>query len=101
MSKIFQPLALLSGVLVLLAAAPAFADRTPDWMAGKYEGYNRKYHQTITVRTNREGRLIVTNLQNGREIACNAASYHRGLLNINDRDYRVSQNGDGFCMVQL
>src|SRR5260221_4836581 len=72
----------------------------PDWLDGTFEGYDRKYRETITVRMNRAGRLIVTNKKNGETLSRMTASYRRGLLNINNNDYRVERTDEGFLMVQ-
>lgn len=101
MVKIFQPLALLAGMLTLSGAAPVLADRAPDWLSGSYEGYNRKYHQTIDIRPKSDGCLLVTNYCDGKEVACNTGYYHRGVLTIDSNDYRVSRNVEGFCMTQV
>src|SRR5260221_250126 len=100
MSRIFRNLTLMLGALLLLATSPAFAQRTPDWMVGKFEGYNRKYGQTITIRMNREGNLIVTNVKKGETVSRMPALYRRGLLNIDEKDYMVERTDEGFRTIQ-
>jgi hypothetical protein len=100
MSKTFQNLILLLGALLIMTTAPAFAQRAPDWMVGTFEGHNQKYRQDMTVRMNRDGKLIVTNLKNGERVARNTATYNRGSLTIDGKDYRVEQTNNGFRLIQ-
>src|SRR5258706_364576 len=101
MTRRYHLIALLLGALFLMTMAPAFADRAPDWMVGTFEGYNSKYRQSVFIRMNRDGRLIVTNQKKGERIARNVAVYHRGRLTIDNRDYRLEKTFEGFRTVQV
>ena len=69
-------------------------------MVGTFEGYNRKYSQTITIRTNDRGSLTVTNRKHGQNIARNTATYRRGVLTIDNQIYRVEKTDNGFRTIQ-
>ncbi len=72
------------------------ASRLPDWMAGSFEGYNRRDRQTIMLRSDSRGYLTATTRSSGLNSGRTSASYRRGILTIDGRDYRTERDGDGF-----
>jgi hypothetical protein len=99
MNRKLQNLALLLGALIVLANAPAFADRAPDWMVGRYESDTRSGGKIISLRVNRQGSLRGDIRGGGPNVISITASYHRGIFDIDDRDYTVVRTGDGFRAV--
>ena len=99
MNKKFQIVALLLGAFMVLVNAPVFADRLPDWMVGQFDGVTISGAKTITLRINNQGSVRASIRERERSIYTAHASYRGDILNIDDRDYNVVRNGDGFRAV--
>src|SRR5205085_1882520 len=70
------------------------------WLVCTFEGVNRKYRQMITVRLNRQGELIDTNLNDRQQTASSTATYSRNTLIIDDKSYRIEKTNTGFRMIE-
>jgi len=99
MKRGVQYLTVLLGALMILALAPAFADRTPDWMVGRFDSDARTNGTTFTLNVSSQGSMSAT-LEGDRRIRV-SASFRGDTFTLDDRDYTVVKTGDGFRAVPI
>jgi hypothetical protein len=72
----------------------------PDWMVGTFEGVRRD-RKIITLRGTDRSELSAQNRDRGHSEVRGSASYRRGVLTLDGREYRVEQAKDGFRAVPI
>lgn len=72
------------------------ASYLPDWMIGKFKGYNMKYGSEVKLDISEEGRAKAT--VEGTRLT---GYVNDGRLYVGDAEFNIERAGDGFNTVQI
>ena len=72
-------------------------DSVPNWLVGRFEGYNTQYRADVAIQVSPSG-TVTGNLPGGERLNGN---YNDGKISFPGAEFTVEQTGSGFTLTQV